>query len=204
MPSWRNDRRRAFALAAIFVYSFARGEETEYYKIKQPIRQSLLCFGSIPFVLLSPGPSFPFSKRKALGMRLGTSRGLRLSSSIPFGFWDPEQYPSLSLGLIPWKMQEEEKDKSCPLLLSMEKPLRKRLNSTSSQIVPPKKCSAHWSQFYRGSAPRDFTSMVAVFTLSLLVVFFFRSDRFCREPAGGLTSLTEPSKGLGFGVQSDL
>ena len=27
------------ALAAIFVYSLARGEETEHYKIKQPIRQ---------------------------------------------------------------------------------------------------------------------------------------------------------------------
>ena len=37
-----NDRRRTkenLALAAIFVYSPARGEETEHYKIKQPIRQ---------------------------------------------------------------------------------------------------------------------------------------------------------------------
>ena len=39
MPSWTNDRRRALALVAIFVYSIARGEETEHYKIKQPNRQ---------------------------------------------------------------------------------------------------------------------------------------------------------------------
>lgn len=31
-----------------------------------------------------------------------------------------------------------------------------------------------------------------------------RSGRFCCEPAGGLTSLTEPPKGPGFGVRSDL
>ena len=37
MPPCTNDRRRA--LAAIFVYSPARGEKTEHYKIKQPIRQ---------------------------------------------------------------------------------------------------------------------------------------------------------------------
>ena len=29
-------------MAAIFVYSLARGEETEHYKIKQPIRQIVL------------------------------------------------------------------------------------------------------------------------------------------------------------------
>ena len=39
MPSWTNDRRRTLALAAIFVYSLTHGEETEHYKIKQPIRQ---------------------------------------------------------------------------------------------------------------------------------------------------------------------
>ncbi|XP_052606170.1 NADH dehydrogenase [ubiquinone] flavoprotein 2, mitochondrial [Peromyscus californicus insignis] len=31
-----------------------------------------------------------------------------------------------------------------------------------------------------------------------------RSGRFCCEPAGGLTSLTEPPKGPGFGVQAGL
>ncbi|NXR98116.1 NDUV2 dehydrogenase, partial [Oxylabes madagascariensis] len=33
---------------------------------------------------------------------------------------------------------------------------------------------------------------------------FFRSGRFSCEPAGGLTSLTEPPKGPGFGVRDDL
>lgn len=31
-----------------------------------------------------------------------------------------------------------------------------------------------------------------------------RNGRFCAEPVGGLTSLTEPPKGPGFGVRSDL
>ena len=35
-------------------------------------------------------------------------------------------------------------------------------------------------------------------------VFFHRSGRFSCEPAGGLTTLTEPPKGPGFGVRADL
>ena len=31
-----------------------------------------------------------------------------------------------------------------------------------------------------------------------------RSGRFASEPAGGLTSLTEPPKGPGFGIQPNL
>lgn len=34
--------------------------------------------------------------------------------------------------------------------------------------------------------------------------FSYRGGRFSCEPAGGLTSLTEPPKGPGFGVRPDL
>lgn len=36
------------------------------------------------------------------------------------------------------------------------------------------------------------------------ILLFNRSSRFSCEPAGGLTSLTEPPKGPGFGVRADL
>ena len=53
MPSWINER---FALVAIFVYSLARGEETEHYKIKQSIIQKSplfdLCWYSLKFRFL--------------------------------------------------------------------------------------------------------------------------------------------------------
>lgn len=39
---------------------------------------------------------------------------------------------------------------------------------------------------------------------SLMLLALFRSGRFSCEPAGGLTSLTEPPKGPGFGVQAGL
>lgn len=49
--------------------------------------------------------------------------------------------------------------------------------------------------------------MFSLFSLHFLLcglAFSSRSGRFCCEPAGGLTSLTEPPKGPGFGVRSDL
>ena len=39
LPLLHRGTKVSFALAAILVYSFARGQETEHYKIKQPIRQ---------------------------------------------------------------------------------------------------------------------------------------------------------------------
>ena len=43
--------------------------------------------------------------------------------------------------------------------------------------------------------------LVPVFNILILSC---RSGRFSAEPAGGLTSLTEPPRGPGFGVQADL
>ena len=48
------------------------------------------------------------------------------------------------------------------------------------------------------------SSLFSFHFLSCGLAFSSRSGRFCCEPAGGLTSLTEPPKGPGFGVRSDL
>ncbi|NXC18346.1 NDUV2 dehydrogenase, partial [Corythaeola cristata] len=48
------------------------------------------------------------------------------------------------------------------------------------------------------------TSLLGYLYFHLFQILKFWSGRFSCEPAGGLTSLTEPPKGPGFGVRADL
>ncbi|OBS80126.1 hypothetical protein A6R68_21670 [Neotoma lepida] len=58
--------------------------------------------------------------------------------------------------------------------------------------------------YYEDLTPKDIEEIIDELRAGKVPKPGPRSGRFCCEPAGGLTSLTEPPKGPGFGVQAGL
>uniref|UniRef100_A0A8C6W7C3 NADH dehydrogenase [ubiquinone] flavoprotein 2, mitochondrial n=1 Tax=Nannospalax galili TaxID=1026970 RepID=A0A8C6W7C3_NANGA len=58
--------------------------------------------------------------------------------------------------------------------------------------------------YYEDMTPKDIEEITDELKAVKILKPWPRSGRFCCEPAGGLTSLTEPPKGPGFGVQAGL
>lgn len=58
--------------------------------------------------------------------------------------------------------------------------------------------------YYEDLTPKDIEEIIDELKAGKVPKPGPRSGRFCCEPAGGLTSLTEPPKGPGFGVQAGL